>query len=204
MLLNASNIGNQVLFGRTQGEKTHGTIVGFTRGNKAKVRQDEARGTHTVGTVWTVPTNLIFPADGAVPTVAPATSPTPTTGLSRFSVGQRVEFTKTGKVIQGTVERLNVKTASLMDCSDGLRWRVSPGLLRPATSPNAAPRKRAGAIIIAEIRVIDAKLSPENLYWDGERSVKAARAEERTLNAQRAALVRELGREPTSKELYGQ
>jgi len=55
------NVGDPVVFGRGQGEKTRGTIVKVNR-KTCKVRQDEARGTmksHPIGTTWTVPHRLI-------------------------------------------------------------------------------------------------------------------------------------------------
>ena len=55
--------------------------------------------------------------------------------LARFHRGQRVEFTsrKRGIVVQGTIERINAKTVSLKDCSDGnvFGWKVHFSLLRP-------------------------------------------------------------------------
>lgn len=54
--------GMQVTFGRTHGERTIGTVMKCNP-KKAKVRQDEARGSHPVGTIWTVPYSLIH-ADG--------------------------------------------------------------------------------------------------------------------------------------------
>jgi len=58
-------VGQKVFFGRKNGEKTAGTVVKVNR-KKLKVRQDEARGTYrdyAVGTVWTVPASLCWPAD---------------------------------------------------------------------------------------------------------------------------------------------
>lgn len=52
-------VGTPVIFGRSRGEKTQGTIVGTTRGGKYKIRQDEVRGTHPVGCIWTVPASLL-------------------------------------------------------------------------------------------------------------------------------------------------
>lgn len=62
---------------------------------------------------------------------------------------------------------------------------------------------RSEAEIIRDLRWVDSALSPENLHCDGEISRSAARAKERKLNAQRRALVKELGREPTMREIYG-
>ena len=55
-------VGMTVMFGRTHGERTKGTVVKCNP-KKAKVRQEEARGSHPVGTLWTVPYSLIH-ADG--------------------------------------------------------------------------------------------------------------------------------------------
>lgn len=54
-------INDPVIFGRKNGERTKGTVMRVNR-TKAKVRQDETRGlqkSHEVGTVWTVPFNLL-------------------------------------------------------------------------------------------------------------------------------------------------
>jgi hypothetical protein len=61
------NVGQRVLFGRSQGEKTLGEVVKVNRAT-VKVRQLEARGTlrsYPVGTVWTVPVQFVelAPAD---------------------------------------------------------------------------------------------------------------------------------------------
>ncbi len=61
-------IGDQVLFGRPGGEKTLGEVVGATRTGKLKIRQLERRGRggrHAEGQVWTVPAELVMPADDA-------------------------------------------------------------------------------------------------------------------------------------------
>lgn len=57
---NTFKVGDKVLFGRTHGETTLGTVVKVNR-VKLKVRQDETRGTfraYPVGTVWNVPVSL--------------------------------------------------------------------------------------------------------------------------------------------------
>lgn len=45
----------------------------------------------------------------------------------KYSPGQRVEFIHNNIIISGTIERINIKTLTLKDCSDGnIRgWRVS-------------------------------------------------------------------------------
>ncbi len=52
--------GTPVVFGRERGEKTRGTIVELLR-SRVKIRQEEARGVHRVGTIWKVPFELISP-----------------------------------------------------------------------------------------------------------------------------------------------
>jgi hypothetical protein len=53
------------------------------------------------------------------------------TQLAQFSVGMVVEFnTDDGRTVSGTIARLNQRTATVVTASG--RWRVSPGLLRPA------------------------------------------------------------------------
>lgn len=62
---------------------------------------------------------------------------------------------------------------------------------------------RSEADILRDLRGIENALSPENLHCDGEISVTAARAKERKLLAQQKALIKELGRQPSDRELYG-
>lgn len=56
--------------------------------------------------------------------------------------------------------------------------------------------------ILVELRNIECALSPENLSCDGLRPVAETRREERKLMKVRAELIKELGREPTLKELW--
>jgi len=55
--------GRQVKFGSPNGIKTLGTIVKINI-SKCKIRQDEDRNSRPIGTIWNVPFNLIYPADG--------------------------------------------------------------------------------------------------------------------------------------------
>lgn len=55
------SINDPVIFGRTNGERTRGTVVKVNQ-KTAKVRQDEHRGTqkdHKIGSLWTVPFSLL-------------------------------------------------------------------------------------------------------------------------------------------------
>ena len=56
-----------------------------------------------------------------------------TVQLAQFTEGDLVQFTtREGTVKQGTVVRLNKKTASLLT-DDGQHWTVSPALLRKSS-----------------------------------------------------------------------
>lgn len=135
-------VGMKVVFGRGNGEQTLGEVVKVNRA-KLKIKQLESRGTmrsYPVGTIWTVPPSLCRPADGSAstaPAPTPMSRPAPAAG---FKVGDRVEFDNAGKVITGTVKRVNGKTISVTpDGADSRYWRVSPRLLRPCGSAPAAP-----------------------------------------------------------------
>ena len=56
--------------------------------------------------------------------------------MSTFRTGQRVQFSNGTKgTVYGTIKRVNPKTISLENCSDGPRgWRVHPWMLSPADS----------------------------------------------------------------------
>lgn len=139
-------IDDKVLFGRGQGEKTRGTVVGIGR-TKLKVRQDEARGTHRdypIGSVWTVPPSLCTKLSAG--SEAPSTKPTRPSGLSPREVlaskgigkGDRVEFIVRGQTYTGTIERINTKRVTIMSVSGG---RFPNGVYCP---PSAITRKADG------------------------------------------------------------
>lgn len=77
-------VNTQILFGRPNGEKTKGTLLKVNV-SKCKVRQDEERGGHRVGTTWTVPFELIYKigSDGEAVIPAPA-APAPKQPKSNF------------------------------------------------------------------------------------------------------------------------
>ena len=128
------SLGQQVRFGRPNGEKTLGEVIKVNR-TRAKIRQLETRGTTRV----------------------------------------RAEGT----------------------------WNVPFSLIEAADDTDAEPKApRSQDAIVSDLRNIESRLSPENLFCDGERPAAQARRIERQLNRQRAELVRELGREPSLGELY--
>lgn len=131
--------------------------------------------------------------------------------MHTFRVGDLVTFGRpNGEQTEGRIVRVNAASITIEQTEvrgvsrvreAGTKWRVHPSLVRPVGA-SAAP-KRSEAEIIAALRRIEAGLSPENLYCDGERSRAAARKVGAQLNAERKALVAELGREPTPNELWG-
>ncbi len=130
------NIGDKVLFGRTNGEKTEGRIVKINS-SSIKVEQTEARGGRPIGTIWRVAPSFVYPLESkpALPTLAPLIAIPQMPGTSRpsYRIGQRVSFTAKGRTITGTVVRVNQKTLTVENCDDGSRgWRVSPAMVSPS------------------------------------------------------------------------
>ncbi len=48
--------------------------------------------------------------------------------MAKFSTGERVSFDVDGRVLTGTIIRLNQKTVSV-NTEDGGKWKVAPGFL---------------------------------------------------------------------------
>jgi len=123
-------VGDIVVFGRAQGEKTIGKVVGQTRTGKLKIQQMEERGTgrnYKPGEVWTVPPGLVqLAASDAVAGRAVAAEET-----RIFAVGDRVLVADSERALIGTVVRVNRKTLTI-DGDDGASYRVPPELVRLA------------------------------------------------------------------------
>lgn len=68
------------------------------------------------------------------------------------------------------------------------------------TKKNA--KGRPEVLILNEIRGIYSSLSPENLSWDGERSMASQRKEAAKLNARLKVCFAELGREVPESEVF--
>lgn len=64
-------------------------------------------------------------------------------------------------------------------------------------------KKRTDKEIISEIRGCYSDLSPENLFWDGERSQEEAEDDRDTLRRKLDELFMELGRHITESQAYG-
>jgi hypothetical protein len=131
---------------------------------------------------------------------------------SDFNVGDEVFFGRnSGEQTRGEIVKLNGKSAKVRTLevrgtlkvrAAGGEWRVPYSLLTPAGGAPVAV-KRPDSEVIADLQRVECNLSPENLHCDGEISRAAAARKGRALNAERRALVKELGREPTSNELWG-
>jgi hypothetical protein len=109
----------------------------------------------------------------------------------------------------------------------GTKWRLHPSLVqlvgdekplvaatggkvkppiafkKKAAAPAPAGAPRPEAEILSDIRGVEVSLSPERLAADGERTRAQVKAASRRLNARRAALIAELGREPSFQEVWG-
>jgi len=75
---NDCKVGDRVLFGRTNGQKTLGKIVKKNQ-KTAKIEQLEERGTqkaHAIGKIWKVPYELITPATTTAQALAQTSAPT--------------------------------------------------------------------------------------------------------------------------------
>jgi hypothetical protein len=137
--------------------------------------------------------------------------------MSMFKIGDIVVFGRpNGEQTRGRVLRVNAATLTIEQLEArgqtrareaGTKWRVHPSLVKlesaTETAPAAPKAKRSEAEILADLRRVNLRLEPEYLYLDGERSRSAAHALEAKLNAERKALVKELGREPTPFEIWG-
>jgi hypothetical protein len=157
-------VGDLVLFGRPNGQKTQGRVV---RVNPVSitVEQTEERGVVKVreaGTKWRLHPSLVQLVGDEKPLVA-----------------------ATGGKVKPPIAFKKKTTAA------------------PAPAPAGAGAPRPEAEILSDIRGVETFLSPECLAADGERTRAQVKAASRRLNARRAELIAELGREPSFQEVWG-
>lgn len=201
-------VGDKVVFGRTHGEQTCGTVVKVNPA-KLKIRQDEMRGTQRIrpeGTIWTVPPSLCRMADASKQVSAsalPAVSSFSVPVTPAFRIGQTVEFTAKGRKFVGTVKSINAKTISV-DTPTG-NWRVSPGLLSVSTAPvvpEAPKAKRSEGTVMREILACYSNLEPEMLTCDGEVRGAALARKAAGIRAKLKTLFAEMGRTVSEEEAW--
>lgn len=132
---------------------------------------------------------------------------------TNFQIGQHVMFGRpNGEKTLGRVVKINRKTIKVEQLEQrgtyrnhriGSLWTVGKTLATPVgATPFVTAPKRSEREIIKEIEGVYCSLSPENLHWDGERSLADARRAERTLNRKLNGLFRELGRKMGEIEAY--
>ncbi|NBR67780.1 MAG: hypothetical protein EBT79_11010, partial [Actinobacteria bacterium] len=138
----------------------------------------------------------------------PTVPPSPTRAAAAgWKVGDRASFTsQSGRVVTGTVSRVNLKTVTLEGCDDGSRgYRVPPSMLRPAATvaaPVPATPRRAEDAVMRDILNAYAALSPENLTCDGELRGRAVVTRRAAINRRLADLQTELGRRVSEDEAW--
>ena len=120
------SVGDKVLFGRGNGEKT---LAEVTKVNRAsiKVKTLESRGTqrnYPVGTVWKVHPSLCQPVNGtAQPTPVTSTrarqdTPRQLLEAKGIKTGDIVELTFKRSTMQGRISRINSKSVTVVDVTD--------------------------------------------------------------------------------------
>lgn len=207
-------VGDKVVFGRSHGEQTAGTVV-KVNSTTVVVAQDEVRGQTRIraeGTKWKVPFALCRLANGAA--LAPAPFALMAPAAKPFKAGDTVSFAARGTTFTGTVVSVNTKTVSV-NTPQG-NWRVGPGLLTKVNGASSAPTtpdkfaalnpfvkdKRPDDVIMADILNCYCGLSPENLFMDGEASRAQAMARKRSLEAKLNGLFYEIGRKVSEDAAY--
>ena len=185
-------VNDKVLFGRSRGEQTHGTVLGIGRTGKLKVRQDEARGTRPVGTVWTVPQSLCRPAGSDAP---PAQRP-----KGHLLVGQTVEYQDFVWEKGGLGTVLGVVTHVTLNGAEVFGNGRTIVLQRD--SVKGVDRRPLDAVK-DEAACVYGHLSPECLSCDGERPRAQVEVRRGQLHRALRALFIEAGREITESEAFG-
>lgn len=138
--------------------------------------------------------------------------------LSELKKGDKVYFGRShgeqtlGEVVK--VNRVKVKVKQLeargtyKNYPVGTVWTVPASLLTKADNagvpiPEAPKPKRPDAEILAEIKGIYCRLSPENLSCDGELPMSQVRRRASYLNGRLRECFRELGRTVSESEAFG-
>ena len=170
-----ATVGMKVYFGRSHGEKTLGEIVKLNP-QKAKIRQLEDRGSirdYKIGTIWTVPYNLMSPADPSAvpaPSVQTPASVTPPAAPKTFKAGEKVIFGKRDKIVGEVmvVNHVNLRVRQIGQGRhpDGAMWNVRPEACELAkdTDRTELPRAVLVNVLTGRRTVGDRGQDPEHLY----------------------------------------
>lgn len=184
-------VGDKVIFGRSHGEQTEGTVVKVNP-TKLKVRQDESRGSmrsYPVGSIWGVPPNLCRKVGQT----------TPVANALTLTVGQTVEYigfswaARGNAVIKGVITKVGHDAYEVY--GEGRTQVLSHTAVKVAS-------KRAFDIVKVQIAGCYASLSPENLTCDGERPRSQVQIIQAQLNRALKALFIEAGRKLDEGECY--
>lgn len=190
---NEFKVGDKVVFGRTHGEQTEGTVIKVNP-SKLKVRQDEVRGSLRLrpeGTIWSVPPSLCRKVGQTAASVAPATT---------LKVGQTVEYTGFSWAARGQAQVQGVVTQVTVN---GIEvYGEGRTQVFQASQVKAVPA-RPFATVKDAISGVYGHLSPENLTCDGELSRSQVATKAAQLHRALKALFVEAGREITESEAYG-
>lgn len=123
----------------------------------------------------------------------------PLLGLKKEDLGREFKYgSRTFKLV-GYAPRK--RKAPMIVEADGKKYGLPIEAVKACLG--AVGPKRPDAEIIKDLQRVECDLSPENLTCDGELSQSAVARKGASLRAERARLVKELGREPTQKELFG-
>lgn len=184
-------VGEKVIFGRSHGEQTEGTVVKVNR-TKLKVRQDESRGSmrsYPVGSIWGVPPSLCRKVGQT----------TPVANALTLTVGQTVEYIGFSWAARGNAVIKGVITKVGHDAYEVYGEDRTQVLSHTAVK---VASKRAFDIVKVQIAGCYARLSPENLTCDGERPRSQVQIIQAQLNRALKALFIEAGRKLDEGECY--
>lgn len=183
--------GDQVVFGRPNGEQTLGEVVKVNRKN-LKVKQLEERGSRRVrsaGTIWTVHPSLCRHAEAVEVYRAPNFDELPQ-GTYRKSTGRK-------RTVRCSWCRQLGHNAR--GCPERKSGNSGPA---PRSKGASMPPARSEKEIMKDILTVYAQLSPENLSCDGELPMAQVRKRHRALTGKLHTLFAELGREVDEVEAY--
>lgn len=121
-------------------------------------------------------------------------------GLKAEDLGKEFTFRGETYMITGLRRKAHKNPILVKRVHDGKVFVMPVEFVTAFSKPKA---KRSEKEILEDLRGVESRLSPENLTGDGEIPRSVWQRTERQLRQERANLIVELGREPTTKEIYG-